>query len=36
MHHSALTYKKQVAVHIVYMVEGLTKPTIGDGRWVGG
>lgn len=32
MHHSTLTYQKAVSVHLVYMVDGLQKPTVGDGR----
>jgi hypothetical protein len=32
MHHSALTYRKKLEVHLVYMVEGLQKPHPGDGR----
>jgi hypothetical protein len=34
MHHSTLTYQKAVSVHLVYMVDGLQKPTVGDGRYV--
>jgi hypothetical protein len=32
MHHSDLTYRKKVEVHLVYMHEGLQKPGPGDGR----